>query len=162
MGLLTYRVVAKPRARYLPFSEPRFKGRYVSGMARKSFSKAFALPLFLGGRDRARSFQAEAKPRPMFLSPSTFTSFGKPLASSFSPVPDRWEEIHRRARRVIDWRPKANPVNMANFIERYGMAAFKSKICEERALRREVMHARGIAGRPVSPPTWDIRSTVRC
>lgn len=88
---------------------------------------------------------------------------GKDLPPVVSPIdPRRWEEIHRRAVRKPNWRPNPSQGALSNFIEKYGMAAFRSKVCEERRQRREVLHAKAIAGTRVARPTFDVRSMVIC
>lgn len=75
---------------------------------------------------------------------------------------ERIDEIHRRSLRKLDWRPKASNAVLVNYIGKYGWDAFRAKVCEERRSRREVLHAKGVAGSPVSKPEFSVKSLVRC
>lgn len=73
-----------------------------------------------------------------------------------------WEKI-MTPRRKIDWRPKLS-TQLENAPWWYGFRhADKVLICLKRKMRREIMHALGIAGKTgQKPPKFNTYSHVRC
>lgn len=177
-----FRTRVKPvKVPYRPFSEPRYRGsmpfpkRKGSGLsggrtgtvyndpsrARYYTSNAVALSGF------KRPLQTAVRVRTAFGAVNGSTAWGtrQVVRNGYTISPDierRLKEHIRRSSNKPNWRPVADPKNIARFISVHGMDAFKLKVCQERAARREVMHAKGIAGTRVSVPTFDARSLVRC
>lgn len=183
MSLLSDLLSVSPRRAvrvrpYLPFTEPRFPGPYPFRSAWRNanaisnaylLAKAFsygqtALPMRRPGlsliQDRRRW-----SPNPVALDTSGRQVTPVDMPPSRRPFlfrePD-WEKITKPPRR-IDWRPRVS-TQLANGPWWYGFAnANKVVICLERKMRREVMHALGMAGRTgFKKPHYNEWSRVRC
>lgn len=181
------RLYAKPK--YFPFTEPRYMGSYPfpnplptsspgswrqtavyksPGRARYLSSSVAALSGIT-----ARRFLSSAEAAPMRNKGSTVRAkrnpFYDPPPPGFVPIPgyppvgpDRTTPRFPDPKPGISWRNKIAPGVLRRYIDVHGIDAFRAKVCEERRMRREVLHAKAIAGTRVARPTFDVRSMVIC
>lgn len=171
------RVKAKPV--YRPFTEPPYRGSWPFPKPRGSGLTGSRLPAVYKYSVGARLWPSNvvapyAVKRPYGTAVRAQTAFERVKGSTARAKPavvrnglivspaERLKRIERKSQEQINWRPKAQPQNLARFINTWGWDAFRAKVCEERRSRREVMHAKAIAGTRVARPTFDVRSMVRC
>lgn len=161
------------RKRYLPFTQPRYPGPYPmkSGMAQNFSAKAVsALPLYLGFRGRGSMAVSRVKRMtpnwpgdpydPYHPDRDPFRSVPRKVEPRPKPFTPKWYTEPGSRPRVSTYRRNYRAIQ--TFIAENGYEAFRQKICADRARRREVLHATGVAGGPVSAPNFDIVSRVRC
>lgn len=164
--MLSLRHLLRQRPRILPFTQRRYPGpyvRHVIGRAKFLSSSSAALPFII----RPRSGRGRTVAAVPLRNRGIANLYAPKLGGNVVPVfprtdKERFDEIHRRTLRTVTWKPKVNPAAYGAFIEKFGYEAFRQKVCEERRMRREVMHAKGVAGSPVSKPEFSLKSMVRC
>lgn len=146
-------------------TQPRYPGPYIVNRLsarRYSSSGYYPLPMTL-----PLMFPDVRRTAGVIYGPG-FRSLARtvPVASPvYTPVdPQRMREIERRSLNKPDFKVGVNSVvNQQRFIDRYGYELFRQKVCEDRKIRREVMHARGLTGQVgQKPAVRDLVSQVRC
>lgn len=164
---------------YKPFTDPRYTGTWPFPKPKGSSVAGGKRPAVYNDPWRARYISSSVaalsglKGRPE-LAVRARTAFGAVKGSTAWAKPavvrngiivspdERLKEHIRRAKNAPNWRPKPTTMALQHYINAYGWDAFRAKVCEERRLRREVMHAKAIAGTRVARPTFDVRSLVTC
>lgn len=177
MGLLASitrrRLRPKP---YLPFTERPWTGGYPVGAPRRFTSRKtnpYLMPGYLGqiglSAARRRSVLSQFEDRRTWHPQGVFApaksiveSYPRmmELPPEFAPSwPARFPDVPRR----IDFRPKVLEQAQLQPMK-YGFAnPLKVIICLKRKIRKEVLHALGIAGKTgFKTPTYNAYSRVRC
>lgn len=160
-SLIRGRVVG--RRPYLPFTQPPYPGPYIrrplwrdhssiSNVYKKRLAYISTLPILsrrspITGSDRRvwhpNYFPVTKSGRPAVITDTTTEI-----------TPDIWRKIHKPLKK-IDWRPK-HSTQLQNAPWWYGfLHADKTYICLKRKMRREVLHALGVAGQT------DLKNGVR-
>lgn len=171
--------VKSPKPAYHPFTQPRYRGNWpyptkkptnVGYSYGKPVKNEYWRARYIPTSFAALSVTKQAHPKAVSGEGSPIRIWGTPkwglprapMANIIVSPSERLKEHQRRILNPPNWSPKPKLKNVIRYIDKYGYQSFKEKICQERRARREVMHAKAIAGTSVSKPTFDVRSLVRC
>lgn len=185
MGLLSKLLSPSPRRpsigrpRYLPFSEPSYRGGYhfLSGrgtsattnalLSKKMLLLSTALPLTSTPLSKLSYYEDRRRWTPDPHKTALTTSGPDYILTETLPDPEehrRFIEIDRRTRRYT---PFALPGEPRHLFPRPGRVSFanplKTIICLKRQMRREVMNALGLAGLTgFKTPKFNPYSRIKC
>lgn len=165
---------------YYPFSEPRWRGQFPFGSAKRDiFHVSNLSPLYRSLSLSRLSLPSRQSIYQLYQDRRTWHPEGafRPAVSTRHSYPkivdtplridetdrERWERISQ-PRRKINWKPAV----LAKYKMAPGRLAFEDPnamvICLERKMRKEVLHALGIAGssHKAKIHNWNAYSHVRC
>ena len=162
----------RPRIRpYFPFSEPRFSGQYpwrTRGTTATANSGAYlgpaTTPVLLRSALSRKPLNLYEDRR--FYHPEGIFAWPQSLVSKVPRVDEtdfeRWKRISKPKRR-LNWAEESRKSLVRARIRIGWDNPWKMIICLKRKVRREVMHAMGLAGASrFKKPRWTQFSYVRC